>query len=91
MTEEMIELYKSLSTDDKNNELNMLIYKLNEIINQLLKQNNVDFEDLVNANNYDSIKQKLDTEDDKLLYFFEELWNIKNKVLLMLLNNEISA
>ena len=91
MIEEMIELYKSLSTDDKNNELNMLIYKLNEIINQLLKQNNVDFEDLVNANNYDSIKQKLDTEDDKLLYFFEELWNIKNKVLLMLLNNEISA
>lgn len=91
MTKEMIELYKSLSTDDKNNELNMLIYKLNEIINQLLKQNNVDFEDLVNANNYDSIKQKLDTEDDKLLYFFEELWNIKNKVLLMLLNNEISA
>ena len=91
MTEEMIELYKSLSTDDKNNELNMLIYKLNEIINQLLKQNNVDFEDLVNVNNYDSIKQKIDTEDDKLLYFFEELWNIKNKVLLMLLNNEISA
>lgn len=91
MTEEMIELYKGLSTSDKRNELSLLIFKLDEIINQLLSQNKVEFDDLDAIKSYDSIKQNLDTEDDKLLYFFEELWNIKNKVLLMLLNNEISG
>lgn len=90
MTEEMIELYKDLSTNDKRNELSLLIFKLDEIINQLLSQNKVDFDDLGTIKSYDSIKQNLDTEDDMLLFLFEDLWNIKTKVLLLLLNNEIS-
>ena len=53
-------------------------------------QNKIEFDDLSTIKNYDSIKQKSDTEDDMLLFFFEDLWNIKTKVLLMLLNNEIS-
>lgn len=90
MTNEMIELYKELSTNDKRNELSSLILKLDELVNQLLVQNKIEFDDLSTIKNYDSIKQKSDTEDDMLLFFFEDLWNIKTKVLLMLLNNEIS-
>ena len=88
MTNEMIELYKKLDTNEKRSELSSLIFKLDEIVNQLLLKNKLDIEENEKVKHYDSIKQKLDTEDDMLLFFYEDIWKLKSKALLMLLSND---
>lgn len=86
MTDKMIELYKQLSTNEKRNELSSLIVKLDYLINQILQQKNIKI-DINNSKNYDSAVQKDQTEDQMLLFFYDDLWNIKNKILSILVND----
>ena len=86
MSEKMIELYKQLETNEKRNELSSLIQKLDQIITQLTVKKGIS-SDIKNSKNYDSINQTNLNEDDMLLFFYEDIWNIKNKVLSILVEN----
>lgn len=87
MSEEMIIYYKQLNTNEKRNELSNLLIKLDQLINQLMIQDNIDVEKLKSVKNYDLIKQSLETEDDMLLFFYDDIWNLKSKVLALLTKN----
>lgn len=84
MTEEMITTYKQLSTNEKRNELSNLLIKLDELINQLIIEKHLNYDDFSNVKNYDSVIQTIQTEDDTLLFFYDDLWKLKNKILLLL-------
>jgi len=84
MTEEMIESYKQLNTNEKRNELSNLLIKLDQLINQLIIEKKLDYSAFADVKNYDSVIQKPQTEDDMLLFFYDDLWKIKNKILLLL-------
>ncbi|MBQ9072484.1 MAG: hypothetical protein IJY25_04950 [Bacilli bacterium] len=86
MTNEMVELYKKLDTNEKRNEFSALMIKLDQLINQLIIQNNINTENLKNVKNYDSVEQANNNEDDMMLFFYDDLWNIKNKILLLLIS-----
>lgn len=87
MSEEMITYYKQLNTNEKRNELSNLLIKLDQLINQLMIQDNINIEELKSVKNYDIIKQSLETEDDMLLFFYDDIWNLKSKVLALLTKN----
>lgn len=86
MSEKMIELYKQLNTNDKRNELSSLIEKLDQLVNQIMIQKGIE-NNYKQAKNYDSINQNMETEDDMLLFFYEDIWNIKSKILALLAHN----
>lgn len=86
MSEKMIELYKQLETNDKRNELSSLIEKLDQLVNQIMIQKGIN-NNYKQAKNYDSINQNMETEDDMLLFFYGDIWNIKNKILALLASN----
>ncbi len=86
MSEKMIELYKQLNTNDKRNELSSLIEKLDQLVNQVMIQKGIN-NNYKQAKNYDSINQNMETEDDVLLFFYEDIWNIKSKILALLAHN----
>lgn len=86
MSEKMIELYKQLETNDKRNELSSLIEKLDQLVNQIMIQKGIN-NNYKQAKNYDSINQNMETEDDMLLFFYEDIWNIKSKILALLAHN----
>lgn len=86
MSEKMIELYKQLNTNDKRNELSSLIEKLDQLVNQIIIQKGIN-NNYKQAKNYDSINQNMETEDDVLLFFYEDIWNIKSKILALLAHN----
>lgn len=86
MSEKMIELYKQLNTNDKRNELSSLIEKLDQLVNQIMIQKGIN-NNYKQAKNYDSINQNMETEDDMLLFFYEDIWNIKSKILALLAHN----
>ena len=86
MNEKMIELYKKLNTNEKRNELSSLIEKLDQLITQIIIQNGIE-NNFKKAKNYDSFNQSTETEDDVLLFFYEDIWNIKSKVLAILTEN----
>lgn len=83
MTDEMIRTYKKLNTNEKRNELSNLLIKLDQLINQLISEKNLK-NGFIDVKNYDSVIQSLETEDEVLLFFYDDLWKIKNKVLLLL-------
>lgn len=89
MTDDMKELYKKLNTNEKRNELSSLILKLDKIVDQLIEQNKLDSNNFEKTKNYDSSNQSLYTEDDMLLFFYDDIWKIKSKILLLLLNSEM--
>lgn len=86
MSEKMIELYKQLKTNDKRNELSSLIEKLDQLVTQMMIQKGIN-NSFKQAKNYDSINQNMESEDDILLFFYEDLWNIKSKILALLATN----
>lgn len=87
MTEEMVTLYKKLNTNEKRNEFSSLILKIDQLLNQVLIQNKISKEELDKIKNYDSVDQALDNEDEVLLFFYDDLWKIKNKLLKLLVLN----
>lgn len=84
MSQEMIDLYKKLNTNEKRNELSSLIVKLDQLINQLMLQSNINIKN-DSVKNYDSNDQALKTEDEMLLFFYDDVWKLKNKVLRLLI------
>ena len=84
MSEEMVSIYKQLNKNEKRNELSQVIIKLDGLINELMKIKNIDISEFKNAKNYNSTSQTLTTEDDILLFFYDDVWNIKEKVLALL-------
>lgn len=79
----MMELYDVLSLNDKRNEFSLLLSKSNEIINTLLKMEQI--ENDLNIKNYNSSSDSKMTEDEMLTFLYEDMWNIKNKLLTLLI------
>lgn len=84
MNEEMKKIFINLNTNEKRNELSSLLVKLDQLINQLAIQNNINLES-TNVKNYDSNKQIFQTEDEMLLFFYDDVWRIKTKILELLI------
>ncbi|MBR6690939.1 MAG: hypothetical protein IKL65_06360 [Bacilli bacterium] len=82
MTEEMVSLYKKLSKNEKRNEFSSLLVKTDKLLDELLIKENIRMK--MQSKNYDKIENMDMTEDDILLFFYEDVWNIKNKVLAIL-------
>lgn len=87
MNDEMKRLYAQLNTNEKRNEFSSLLVKLDQLINQLGIQNNVNFE-LPGVKNYDSNNQVLQNEDEMLVFFYDDIWKIKSKILELLISQE---
>ena len=75
---EVIDLYRNLDLDDKRNELNILLQKIDALLVELLNKNNIN-----DVKEYKSISDEV-KEDDLLVSFYEDLINIKNKILILL-------
>ena len=81
-----VKIWIKLNTNEKRNELSSLLVKLDQLINQLGIQNNVSFQ-LPGVKNYDSNNQVFQTEDEMLLFFYDDIWKIKSKILELLIKN----
>ena len=79
----MMELYDGLSLNDKRNEFSSLLEKSNEIINTLLKMEQI--ENDLKIKNYNSASDSKMTEGEMLTFLYEDMWNIKNKLLTLLI------
>lgn len=86
MSEKMIELYKQLNINEKRNEFSLLIEKLDYLVSQIMTKQGIE-NNIEIVKNYNSVSQKEQTEDDMMLFFYEDLWNIKSKVLAILADN----
>lgn len=81
--EQMLSIYSSLNLNDKRNEFSTLLAKTNELINILLKYNQI--ENDLSIKNYNSFNDSKLTEDEIFTFFYEDLWNIKNKLLSLII------
>ncbi len=79
---EVIELYSGLDLNDKRNEYSILLQKVDGLLLELLKKKKVDTEPSVK--NYNTNSDRSKTEDEMLTFFYEDLINIKNKLLLLM-------
>ena len=80
MTDEMKELFKKLNVNEKRNEFSSLLLKTDKLLDQLLANNSIIKEKTKNYNVNDDL-----SESETLLFFYEDLWNIKNKLLALLI------
>lgn len=78
----MIELYKQLSISNQRNEFSSLLIKIDTLLNTLLDQKNL--QNNIPIKNYDITNGESLTENEMLAFFYEDLWNLKNKILLLL-------
>ena len=81
--EKMMELYKQLSINEKRNEFSSLLEKTNQLITELLRveQKEKDLE----IKNYNALNDSNMTEDEIFTFFYEDLWNVKNRLLAFLI------
>ena len=86
MNDSMLSLYKNLTLNDKRNEFSSLLLKTDKLLDQLML--NVKYDLTGEVKNYNSIDNLNLTEDDIMLFFYEDLWNIKNKILTLIVANE---
>lgn len=86
MNDSMLSLYKNLTLNDKRNEFSSLLLKTDKLLDQLML--NVKDDLTGEVKNYNSIDNLNLTEDDIMLFFYEDLWNIKNKILTLIVTNE---
>lgn len=82
MEENMMELYKQLSISNQRNELSSLLIKIDTLLNSLLAQKKLQND--VTIKNYDINKGESLSESEMLAFFYEDLWSLKNKILLLL-------
>lgn len=82
MEENMMELYKQLSISNQRNELSSLLIKIDTLLNSLLAQKKLQND--VTIKNYDINKGEALSESEMLAFFYEDLWSLKNKILLLL-------
>ena len=81
--EEMMLLYSQLSINEKRNEFSSLLEKTNQLIGELLKMEQI--ENDMKIKNYDAMKDHSLTEDESFTFFYEDMWNIKNRLLALLI------
>lgn len=81
--EEMLLLYSQLNMNEKRNEFSSLLEKTNQLISELLKMEQI--ENDMKIKNYDAMKDHSLNEDEIFTFFYEDLWNIKNRLLALLI------
>ena len=81
--EKMMELYKELSINEKRNEFSSLLEKTNQLITELLRVEQIE-NDLA-IKNYNALDDANMTEDEIFTFFYEDLWNVKNRLLTFLI------
>ena len=81
--EDMMLLYSKLDINDKRNEFSSLLEKTNQLIDELLRMEQIQNDSKIK--NYDSNENKDLTEDEVFTFFYEDLWNIKNRLLSLLI------
>lgn len=79
---EVLEFYSKLSLNSKRNEISGLIEKLDGIVSNLLSLDSIPVG--TSAKNYDSVNDLKKTEDEMLIFLYEDLWNLKTKLLLFM-------
>ncbi len=79
---EVIDLYNKLDLSDKRNEFSTLLIKVDALLLELLNQKNINAK--FSTKKMDVVAFKNKNEDDTLTFFYEDLINIKNKILLLL-------
>lgn len=82
MEENMMDLYKQLNIDNKRNEFSSLLLKVDTLLNALLAQKELNNNTTVK--NYDINDGSKFNEDETLTFFYEDLWSLKNKILLLM-------
>ena len=78
-----MELYKELSINEKRNEFSSLLEKTNQLITELLRVEQIE-NDLA-IKNYNALDDSNMTEDEIFTFFYEDLWNVKNRLLTFLI------
>lgn len=81
--EEMMELYDQLSINDKRNEFSSLLEKTNQIVSELLRIEKIENE--LKIKNYNSTTDSKLTESEMFTFLYEDLWNVKNRLLTFLI------
>lgn len=81
--EKMMELYKQLSINEKRNEFSSLLEKTNQLITELLRVEQI--ENDLDIKNYNALDDANKTEDEIFTFFYEDLWNVKNRLLTFLI------
>ena len=81
--EEMMKLYEQLNINEKRNEFSSLLEKTNQIIGELLRMEQI--ENDLKIKNYNALDNALMTEDEVFTFLYEDLWNIKNRLLSFLI------
>ena len=77
-----MDLYKQLSLSNQRNEFSTLLMKMDDLLNVLIAKKNL--QDATKVKNYDvNIGSNL-SESDMLAFFYEDIWNLKNKILMLL-------
>ena len=79
--ENLISLFKELDINDKRNEYSNLFIKMNDILTSMLQE--LGYEENLAVKNYDKNKDNALDENEILTFFYEDLWTIKNKLLLL--------
>ena len=82
MEENMMDLYKQLNIDNKRNEFSSLLLKVDTLLNALLAQKELNNNTTVK--NYNINAGSKFNEDETLTFFYEDLWSLKNKILLLM-------
>ena len=81
-----MDLYKQLSLSNQRNEFSTLLMKMDDLLNVLIAKKNL--QDPNKVKNYDvNIGSNL-SEGDMLAFFYEDIWNLKNKILMLLVIDE---
>lgn len=78
----LLEFYDKLSLNSKRNELSNLVGTIDGIVGNLLTLE--EFGSGEKVKNYDSVNDSKMTEDEMLKFLYEDLWNLKTKLLLFL-------
>ena len=86
MSEEMKNSFKNIDKNDKRNEFSSLLVKTEKLLDELLYNNALLNYDEVK--NYDKNIDSNMNEEDMLLFFYEDLWNIKNKILELIIRQK---
>ena len=81
--EEMMKLYEQLNINEKRNEFSSLLEKTNQIIGELLKMEQIESD--LKIKNYNALDDVLMSEDEIFTFLYEDLWNIKNRLLSFLI------
>ena len=81
--EQMMKLYDELNINEKRNEFSSLLEKTNQLIGELLKMEQIESD--LTIKNYNALDNAFMNESQAFTFFYEDLWNIKNRLLSFLI------